>query len=199
MRNMKKKKIAGFTLIELMIVVAIIGILAVIAIPNFLKFQCKAKQSEAKTNLSAIFTAEKAFYGEYNVFSTDLISINWFPDGAPAYIYGFAIEGGPADSSMTPFITGYARARKSTDMPIVATASSGTARFNTVKQVTVQGAQLTATLLAPNSTVGGGSNGFTAAATADIDVDAGTGPADMDQWTIDQSRLLRVVANDCSN
>ena len=44
----------GFTLIELMIVVAIIGILAAIAIPNFIKFQAKSKQSEAKTNLKAI-------------------------------------------------------------------------------------------------------------------------------------------------
>ncbi|MBI2370572.1 MAG: prepilin-type N-terminal cleavage/methylation domain-containing protein, partial [Deltaproteobacteria bacterium] len=43
----------GFTLIELMIVVAIIGILAAIAIPNFLRFQAKSKQSEAKTNLAA--------------------------------------------------------------------------------------------------------------------------------------------------
>src|SRR5450432_1536608 len=58
----------GFTLIELMIVVAIIGILAAIAIPNFLKFQARAKQSEAKTNLKGIFTAEKSWYGEHDTY-----------------------------------------------------------------------------------------------------------------------------------
>ena len=54
----------GFTLIELMIVVAIIGILAAIAIPNFLQYQMKSRQSEAKTNLQAIKTSEISFQAE---------------------------------------------------------------------------------------------------------------------------------------
>jgi len=54
----------GFTLIELMIVVAIIGILAAIAIPNFLQYQMKSRQSEAKTNLQAIRTSEISFQAE---------------------------------------------------------------------------------------------------------------------------------------
>ena len=60
MKNLQR----GFTLIELMIVVAIIGILAAIAIPNFAKFQARAKQSEAKANLKAIYTAKHSHYGE---------------------------------------------------------------------------------------------------------------------------------------
>ncbi len=60
----------GFTLIELMIVVAIIGILAAIAIPNFLQYQMKSRQSEAKTNLMAIKTSEVSWQGERGCFLT---------------------------------------------------------------------------------------------------------------------------------
>ena len=64
----------GFTLIELMIVVAIIGILAAIAIPNFLRFQLKAKSSEGKTNLAAIRTAEESYYSEFGVYVSALVT-----------------------------------------------------------------------------------------------------------------------------
>src|SRR5512140_181980 len=82
--KLRSKK--GFTLIELMIVVAIIGILAAIAIPNFLKFQAKSKQSEAKSNLGAIFTGEMAYFGEANTYG-DFPAINWSPSGTPRYHY----------------------------------------------------------------------------------------------------------------
>ena len=62
---MKRK---GFTLIELMIVVAIIAILASIAIPQYKKFQLKAKTSEAKSNIGAIRSAEETYAAEHDVY-----------------------------------------------------------------------------------------------------------------------------------
>jgi type IV pilus assembly protein PilA len=84
LRGKKGKK--GFTLIELMIVVAIIGILAAIAIPNFLRFQAKSKQSEAKTNLGGIFTAEVSFFGEHSHYG-NFDNIAWAPTGTTRYQY----------------------------------------------------------------------------------------------------------------
>jgi type IV pilus assembly protein PilA len=65
---MKLRNRKGFTLVELMIVVAIIGILAAIAIPNFLNFRLKAKTSEAKSNLGGIRSTEVAYVAEWNMY-----------------------------------------------------------------------------------------------------------------------------------
>jgi type IV pilus assembly protein PilA len=85
-----KKIMKGFTLIELMIVVAIIGILAAIAIPNFIKFQARSKQSEAKSNLKAAYTAEKAFYQEKDRYSTLVGEVGFTPERNNRYAYWLA-------------------------------------------------------------------------------------------------------------
>jgi prepilin-type N-terminal cleavage/methylation domain-containing protein len=79
------KKTHGFTLIELMIVVAIIAILAAIAIPNFMKFQMKSRQSEARILLAGVWEAEIAFYAEESRFSSDYEEISFEPAADPKY------------------------------------------------------------------------------------------------------------------
>ncbi len=77
----------GFTLIELMIVVAIIGLLAALAIPNFIKFQARARQSEAKSNLKALWTAEKSWYGDKQSYCTSLDNTGFAPERGNRYLY----------------------------------------------------------------------------------------------------------------
>ncbi len=61
MRKFRKNQ-SGFTLIELMIVVAIIGVLAAIAIPAFINYVKRSKTSEAPANLKAMFTGAASYY-----------------------------------------------------------------------------------------------------------------------------------------
>ena len=67
MRRLRTRR-GGFTLIELMITVAIIGILASMAIPQFFQYQWRSKRSEALTNVEAIVKNEIAFFGANGSF-----------------------------------------------------------------------------------------------------------------------------------
>ena len=85
-RMLKTEK--GFSLIELMIVVAIIGILATVAIPNFSRFQAKARASEARAQLSALYTSQRAFQAEWNGYHSDIRSVGYRPNGVLRYVVG---------------------------------------------------------------------------------------------------------------
>ena len=110
---------AGFSLIELMIVVAIIGLLAAIAIPTYARFQMKAKTSEAKTNLASIQTAEESYYTEYGRYLTAAVepatipgpsqvdfstsatgyqTLGFVPEGRVYFSYGVAVATSLEDS-----------------------------------------------------------------------------------------------------
>lgn len=89
MRTLIKNNQSGFSLVELMVVVAIIGILATVAIPSVGKYMAKARQSEAKTSLASLYSAEKAFFVEYNSYAAHFTVIGHAPEGQLRYNYGF--------------------------------------------------------------------------------------------------------------
>jgi type IV pilus assembly protein PilA len=116
------KRTPGFTLVELMVVVAIIGVLASVAIPSFRNYQLTSKRSEAFANLAALAKSQKAYYAEFNEFvgvasepgyslnvwpgtekrdKTPLESafsqVGWVPDGDVFFDYDTVIPGGGSD------------------------------------------------------------------------------------------------------
>ena len=87
MNKLKNQK--GFTLVELMVVIVIIGILAGMAIPKVLGATSKAKLSEFKPILKEIYTLQTAYQTEQGVFSDSALHIGFAtPSGKTRFDYG---------------------------------------------------------------------------------------------------------------
>jgi len=73
--------------IVFLVFAAIVGILAAIAVSGFLKFQAKAKASEVKMNLGAIYTCQKIYYEENGKYAQTFEQMKWRPEGDNYYAY----------------------------------------------------------------------------------------------------------------
>ena len=82
-------KQAGFSLIELLIAVSIIGLLSVVAIPQYQKYKKKARQVEAKNSLSTLYTMEKVFITNYGYGSPNFSQIGFNAKGIYWYNTGW--------------------------------------------------------------------------------------------------------------
>ncbi|GAB4405953.1 MAG: hypothetical protein OHK0056_04200 [Bacteriovoracaceae bacterium] len=91
----------GFTLVELMVVVAIVGILSAVAIPNFKKYQAKSKTTEARLQLASIYSAEIAIQNDYDSFATCLTDAGYAAPQNNYYAIGFAGANATANATVT--------------------------------------------------------------------------------------------------
>jgi type IV pilus assembly protein PilA len=194
---MKKLNQRGFTLVELMVVVAIIGILVSVAIPQYQKYQARARQTEAKITLGSIYTAETSFAVENNSFTSCISNIGVAPSGQTIYyIAGYSATSGltncgpdsahSCDAISWPSSAGSAGTACSA---IATTGAPGVSNFNTqtatgkadnaaaVASVSDLAAATTATL---------GQNVFSMEAAGQISVST----TNRDVWVIDNTKSL---------
>jgi prepilin-type N-terminal cleavage/methylation domain-containing protein len=112
MSSIRPARPSGFTLVELLIVVVILGVLSSIAIPLFLSYQLRSRTAEGKTNLAAIRTLESARFSEYDAYlkvapepplipGSSAVSFNvagsfaplgFSPEGRVLFSYGVAVS-----------------------------------------------------------------------------------------------------------
>lgn len=182
----RKKK--TFAIVSTLVVISgVLLCLGAIATPKFIGFSCKAKQSEPKTNLSGLRTAQKAFFGEHGYYTTDLLSLNWKPDGTPIYVYGFAV---PSTMSADPHVPGLDPTRRTTLDPRVSESGYSIAQMATVGGRTFTDEDFQQ--LAPTATAT--SSAYLAVAIGDVDTDSGE---QLDVWTMGSVDGLVSVTNDC--
>jgi len=89
------------TLVELIVVVAIVGVLSAVGVPTFRKMVRKAKQSEAKVQLGTIAKLERVFFAEYDAFGNHLPRMGY--EESTSYLFG----AGPTRTYNGTYSTGF--------------------------------------------------------------------------------------------
>jgi type IV pilus assembly protein PilA len=186
---MKKSIQGGFSLVELMVVVAIIGVLATIAIPRVNKFIAKSRQSEAQINLSSIYTFNKNFYLEYQGYTSAFSAMGYSPEGSLRYNTGFSSPPvGPANYTTLTGRTYQGAVSTLDDCP--SNGSNARCRtLNGANNAPPPAPLPTATVPAPFSTFTASSQACLVVSTASTCSSATT----YDTWTINQDKNLRNV------
>lgn len=119
----------GFSLVELMIVVGIIGILSTMAMPRMQTFMAKAKQSEVKVNLGHMYTLELAYYGDTGSYG-DMAAIGYVKPANAKYTYSVPSSGASFSAQGTIAADGLCKGSSTDTWTIDQTQTlSNTAKF----------------------------------------------------------------------
>ena len=203
MRLIKKilKNQRGFSLVEVMVVVAIIGILSAIAIPQYQKYTRRSKQTEAKLLLVALHASNISFNAEWGYSTSNFIQMGFAPQGDINYRTGFkalATKDPGSWKSGTPLLTNLS----DYDGPPVPNTTDSKKMINTKDfcESTTYGGDC---LYLPTSTITLPTNAkidnskkynpdFTASAIGDL------GGAQNDEWKLDVTNGAKTITNEKS-
>ena len=104
-----RRKMAGITLLELMIVVVIVALLAALSYPNYREYVARAKRNEAKAALLKLATNQEKFYLQNQAFSTDLAQLGFASNKTDSETYEITVLAPNPSSNFTGTAT-YQRA-----------------------------------------------------------------------------------------